>query len=125
MTAGRLLLCICCILTFGSCAEDEMGQFNTCQVHNPAEELGWLRASIAELENNKDEIYPFRYILQAVYNQQTVFIFGNCCPYCNTNAPVFDCEGKFLFNRYDEDRADRLTNENVIWQAQNCECNFL
>jgi hypothetical protein len=109
---------------FGSCVYNEVSPSKTCNVNNPVEDLPWLKAAIAGYDQTSD-YYKYLYVLKADYNNQTVFIFGSCCPFCNTVTPVTDCEGKFLFYRFDKEQSDFIKNEQVIWQARNSECKFM
>jgi hypothetical protein len=118
------------IILFGSCFEDEAGMASElvapCGVYNPVENLEWLSNSIAQLEESRNsEMYPFYYVSQALYNGRVVFIFGNCCPYCNTTVPVLDCGGEFLFNRFEQGKTHIFSDETVIWQAVGSKCNFI
>jgi len=89
-------------MAFSCDKEDKIVGSNTCSVINPAQDLPWLRDKIAEI-TSQDPAYNYSYIQQADYQGQTVFIFGNCCPNCNTTVPVYNCQGEFICTLYSED----------------------
>jgi len=110
-----------------SCEKDETTNMlvsgNTCTVNNPVEELAWLKAEVQRREQNPSDIEKYFYIQQADYKQQTVFIYNNCCPMCNTIMPVYDCQGKLLFYLSDKpEEGKNIKNTKVIWQPKDYAC---
>jgi len=79
-----------CTILFSafSCEKDTI---NVCSV-DPVEDLSWLQSRIRLLEQSSLENYS--YVQQAELLQETVFIFGNCCPFCLSVRPVYNCQGK-------------------------------
>ncbi|KAA5542398.1 hypothetical protein [Adhaeribacter rhizoryzae] len=123
----RLFLVAFAISIMAFSCEKEEGNFeplsNICSVKNPVEELGWLKEEIQSRERTDSEIYKYFYILQAEYNQQTVFIYDNCCPMCSSVTPVYNCQGKLLFylsNKPEESK--RIKNAKIIWKPNNFAC---
>jgi len=93
-------------------------KFVACGVVNPAENIAWLRATIDQYKNDTSDEAKYRYILQAICNGRTVFVFGNCCPYCLSRIDVKDCDGNDV-----DVKADAPTQTvTVIWQAEQLPC---
>jgi hypothetical protein len=111
----RILALVVTFFAF-SCEKDES---LTCGIANPAEKLPWLRTMIESWEANST-IYPYMYVQQGTYLGQTVFIAGNCCPFCNAYFPVFNCEGEEINGISTQD----LTKLTTIWQPENSQCTF-
>ncbi|MBL0739723.1 hypothetical protein [Chryseolinea lacunae] len=91
-----------------------------CGVANPVENLVWLRDRITELKTNNAELAKYFYVQQSTYQGQTVFIFGNCCPFCDSIFLVRDCAGNTL--DIASGSVDGATT--VIWKAENSLCTF-
>ena len=110
---------------FVSCnTSDDIGE-NNCDVENPIADLDWLESKIAELETSDSPNAQYFYVSQAEYNNKTVFIFGNCCPLCNTVLPVYDCEGTSLgiVGTRDQDIDWSIMDDDIIiWSPSNFEC---
>jgi len=74
--------------------------------------MDWLNDKIEELTPN----YISSYVLKGNYKGKEVFVFSNCCAYCYTLIPVYDCSGEFLdyispIGISNED----ITQQQVIW----------
>jgi hypothetical protein len=111
---GCALLLLTC-----SCEKDTI---NVCSV-DPIEDLSWLQSRIQLLEQSSLENYS--YVQQAELLQETVFIFDNCCPFCNTIVPVYNCQGEVICHLGDcNGLEDQIKNRKLIWQAQDFECNL-
>lgn len=114
-----LLFLFIALLT--SCSK-EIPITTVCGVDNPIEELDWLTMEV----NNIDEsLREYFYISKAQYNDQTVFIFGNCCPFCNTVVPVRNCSGELLgvLGSGDQDIDPKLVSQqDIIWKPVNFSC---
>ena len=83
------------ILIVFSCKNDSVEKFgNICGVSNPTKELAWLKKEISNREQTSTETNKYFFIEQANFEGQTVFIYNNCCPFCDTIIQVFNCEGK-------------------------------
>jgi hypothetical protein len=96
-----------------------------CSVKDPAKELGWLADDIREMENSG--MSQFLYVYQADYKLKTVFIFGNCCPFCSTIIPVHNCSGQFLGylgNGSGDINPEHLKKIEIIWKPENSACSF-
>ena len=98
-----------------------------CSVENPVEELAWLRDEVrARLQEPINEYTQYQYIAQAEYQGETVFIYGNCCPYCNSFIPVFNCSGEKIGSLgYREEDIDFSVLEQavVVWKPKGYSCN--
>jgi hypothetical protein len=120
-----LLAVVITLMAFSCEKEENCMPFgsNTCAVNNPIEELEWLKAEIERREQNTSDIDKYFYIQQAEYNRQTIFIFNNCCPMCNTMVPAYNCKGKLLFYLGDKpEESKKIKNTKVIWKPQNYAC---
>jgi hypothetical protein len=97
-------------------------RFNTCGVDDPITELPWLSAKIDELQQFSS---PYTFVEQAIYKNETVYIFNNCCPFCNTIVPVLDCSGRklFLLSGGESDN-EKLHNRFIIWKPADYACTF-
>lgn len=91
-----------------------------CGVVNPTENLQWLKDRINELKTNT-EFSKYLYVQQSTYDGQTVFMFGSCCPFCNSTTLVRDCSGNTL-DISSREVTDPFT---VIWTGENSECMFI
>ncbi len=86
-------------------------------------DVDWLEPMIAELAQSSTADY--NYVLKASYNGRPVFIFSNCCPFCNSlPAQVYSGEGEFLGYMGDTIAAADVSNEVVYWQTDNGKCVF-
>jgi hypothetical protein len=91
-------------------------------VNNPAQDLPWLREKVKALRERQSS---YEYIQQATYRGQTVFIFGNCCPSCNTVVPVYNCQGELICTLYSKkcpDFEDEVKNKVTIATARKSFC---
>ena len=114
----------CIILVFvSSCVSHEYPEANTCNVANPVEDIPWLKAEIADLNDSELE-RKYWFITQASYKFETVFIVKNCCPMCNTlPPPVYACNGELLFRGSDTQYKD-IHGERIIWKSIEYSCTF-
>lgn len=114
----------CIILVFiSSCVSHEFPQANSCNVNNPIEDLPWLKAEVADL-NDSELGRKYWFITQATYKLQTVFIVKNCCPNCGTlPPPVYACSGELLFRGSDEQYKD-VHSERLLWKPTEYACTF-
>lgn len=93
-----------------------------CGVDNPIKDLAWLKAYVDETEDSSQELSKYFYVLKGIYNEETVFIFDNCCPFCNTIVPVYDCEGKSLGFLNDKVNRSEIKHTEIIYQPDNFAC---
>ena len=101
----------------------EDGSPEICGTNLESEENSWLRTEIQNIENSglKDAFY----IIRATYQNQTVFVFDNCCHQCGTVIPVYKCDGTSLGHLGDEVDPDKLKNKEVFWKTENNQCTDL
>ncbi len=86
----------------------------------PFQHLPWLMEQIEVLE--KSDLSPYFYLVQAKYQGETVYYFGNCCPFCNSAPPdVYDEAGNFVGNILSLD-SDKLVDHEKIWKSENHQC---
>ena len=107
-----------------SCEDKDDIMTNSCNVSYPTEILEWLK----EIKNDfvvyssgkSGEIY----ISLSKYNNNTLFIVGNCCAACNSIMPVYNCKGEELGHIGDTNfDFDLLENDVIIWKPENFVCN--
>lgn len=103
--------------TILSCDNEE----TICGVTNPIEDLPWLKSMTQDIEAS--DFGQYTYIQQAHYFGQTVFIVNNCCPFCLSIVPVYNCEGELICN-VGECVDKLLTHEKYIWAPANSSCVF-
>jgi hypothetical protein len=112
-----ILLVIASLITF-SCEKDDKDSL-TCNVANPAEELPWLKSIIHSWEANST-IYTYMYVQQGTYLGNTVFLAGNCCPFCDSYFPVYNCAGEEITVTNIQD----ITGLKIIWKPVDSQCTF-
>lgn len=125
ITVKKIIILI--FLTLGniSCEKDDNGLNNTCNVSNPIEELDWLKQKVEELEETDSDILQYFYITQTEFKTKTIFIFPNCCPFCNTIIQVFNCEGETIGYIGDGNfDSTILENDKIIWKPENFSCDI-
>ena len=97
-----------------------------CSVDNPVEDLVWLCDEIRDREQQpQSDLTQYFYIAQSKYEGETVFIYGNCCPTCNTIVPVLNCEGEQigLLGHQEENIDYRVLEQAVIiWKPADHSC---
>lgn len=121
MTKYLLLFAIFSIALLA--CEDEPVTANECFTSDPVQELAWLDTQIQNLEGSVSS--EFLYVSQNDYNDMVVFIFGNCCPYCNYIIPVYNCAVEFIGNVGNgTDSIDQsvLDDDQIIWKGEGSEC---
>ena len=122
-----LLLFSAVLLMAFSCEKEEMecNQVNACAVANPLQDLPWLKARIADYEQNLFGVSQYYFITQAEYEGETVFFMGNCCPVCLTAPPaVLNCKGDEVFTMgQDVGKDNSIKNKKIIWKGPNFACN--
>ena len=115
-----LVLCLCCDICL-SCSRNDSDV--TCGVSDPIEELGWLNEAVAELQNNDSDVAIYLFVSQGTYEGQTVFVFDNCCPICNTAVFVFNCEGENIGQLNSDIKRDEIQNRKIIYRSEDFSCN--
>ena len=109
------------LLVFSCSANDDKFEA-TCAVGNPIEKLPWLKAEIEIRESNTTDIAEYFYIAQANYRAQTVFVFEDCCPICNTAILVYNCEGEVLGQVHADIARDQIMNSKIIYRPDDFAC---
>lgn len=114
----RFLVCLCVV----SCSEsnDPSDRF-ACAVREPVSDLQWLREKIKTIEAGDSGISRYYYVMQGEWGGQTIFLIGNCCPYCDTKTIAFNCQGEELS---DYDPSVVIDNKSVIWEPAGYSCGF-
>lgn len=106
-----------------SCSEDSE-PIEACATDNVLEDLPWLVERIEELEKS-DFGQEYSFISKGTYQSQTVFIFQNCCPNCNSVFTVQDCSGNSLGTFGTGGiQTSEVTDMTVIWKSSKNSCNF-
>ena len=106
-----------------TCASDNI--INTCSESDPIKNLIWLKSKIDELEQSDQETIKYFYVSQAEYNGSTIFIFGNCCPVCNTVIQAYNCDGDLIGSLgcgNEEINFSILAKDVIIWQPPDFQC---
>lgn len=94
-----------------------------CSVRNPIEDLPWLADDIQEMKQSG--LSQYLYVTRAIYKSNPVFIYANCCPYCNSITSVYDCSGNeigVIGDGKDDVPPSILDHDIVIWRADNFAC---
>jgi len=120
MKAPLLPLLLLFVVAACHCDKNEPQPTQYCGVVNPVENLPWLKATIDDFENNRSGFGVYQYVQQSTYQGNTVFIFGNCCPFCDSIFLVKDCEGHAV----DITAAAVDGPTTVIWKPENSLCVF-
>jgi len=110
------------VTLFFSCSDNDDTVEAACGVDNPIEELPWLKAEIASRESKTTDISKYFYIAQATYNSQTVYVYEDCCPVCNTAVLVYNCKGELLGQVHAEITRKSLKNSKIIYKPDNFAC---
>jgi len=111
------------LFAFAACDCEESPE-QTCGTLNPTEDLAWLKTAIESWDQYKSEdYYTFMYVQQGMYRGQQIFLFGNCCPFCNTTVPIYNCEGELLWYAGSEpEKTEKITDLKVIWKPDGFQC---
>lgn len=115
----RKLFIFLLFVTILSCGDEESNSI--CGVANPIEDLPWLKSMIQDIEAS--DFGQYTYIQQAYYFGQPVFIVNNCCPFCLSIVPVYNCEGELVCN-LGECVDNLITHEKFLWAPANSSCVF-
>ncbi|WP_420603428.1 hypothetical protein [Flagellimonas sp.] len=89
-----------------------------------------IKEKILTYLNEESSTQEYQYVLKGEYNGNAVFVFGNCCPFCNTVTQVFDCSGNLLgYVDYSNSGKENAINDNKITNKENLwpktpNCNF-
>ncbi|MDY7396478.1 hypothetical protein UMM65_14600 [Aureibaculum sp. 2210JD6-5] len=119
------LILLSCILFFSCNSSEEFNSKSACGVKNPVEDLAWLKNEIDEREQNDSVDWRYHYILQTSFKKQDIFIYGDCCPNCNSVYVVYNCSGENIgYIGDDKYSSDLLSKGTVIWKSSNNECDF-
>lgn len=70
----------------------------------------------------QSSIREYLYIEEAQYKKDRVFIFDNCCPFCNTVVSVYAEEGELLGYMGSDIDADQLKDVKLFWQPDDAAC---
>lgn len=78
----------------------------------------------AEIESwESSDLYKYFYIKQGTYQDQTVFLILNCCPFCDTTIPVLNCQGEVLwYTPMDLEKTSQISDLKVVWKAEGSQC---
>ena len=112
----KSFLFILALIAF-SCEQNDPEVSNACGVEDPAENLPWLKAKIESFEEFPD-FYQYMYVQQGTYLDQTVFMVGNCCPFCDSYFPVYNCEGDEIMGGV----VSEITDLKTVWKPAFSQC---
>lgn len=117
-----LLLIFSCLLAF-SCSDEDVS-IQSCNVDNVLTDLPWLHQKIEESEQS-DFSREYNFITIGTLDSKTVFMLRNCCPFCLSTVPVYDCNGNVLGAiGMDDLSGEEITDERVIWKSSGNSCNI-
>ena len=114
-------------LLFLACEEDP-SSINICDAENPSENLEWLAGVIEDYQQfamDDPALAQYFYISQAQYQGATVIIIANCCPFCDSVFPVFNCQGDRIGRlgcREQDVDFNILETDEIIWSPDNFSC---
>lgn len=126
MKMKRILIPIVLLTLLFSCYSDngDVLIIGACGVDNPVEQLPWLKTRVDDLKNNGSDLSKFFYVQIAEYQEETVFIFNNCCPTCNTIIPVYKCQGDLLGTLFTEIQPNEISNSKILYRPKDFSCNI-
>lgn len=116
------------IILFSTCTEQEEPGFKLDS------DLVWLNDKISEMEGHSSELSRYNYVNTGIYEGERIFIFGSCCPHCNTVAPIYNLDGDrigILSISGETDLSgetgiplDAISNQELYWKHKKSLCNF-
>lgn len=117
-----LLLIFSCLLAF-SCSDEDVS-IQSCNVDNVLTDLPWLHQKIEESEQS-DFSREYNFITIGTLDSKSVFVFQNCCPFCNSVYVVYDCRGNTLgIIGSDGLTMEAIADKRVIWKSSDNSCNI-
>ncbi len=99
-----------------------------CGTENPIEDIEWLSLLVKEyeqLEQDDPDLAQYFYISQAQYEGETIIILPNCCPFCDTAIPAYNCQGDLIGVLGTSDRTidiGLLESDIILWKPDNFSC---
>lgn len=106
-----------------SCNEADDDSLSTCFESDPVAELSWLADKIDDIGTG--ELAEYFYVVRAQYGFETIFIFSNCCPFCNSVASVYDCNGEAIGYIGDGTFGfEVMEDAKLVWKPVNSKCAF-
>lgn len=85
----------------------------------------WLETEIKSREQDTSEDINYCYILEGEYENETVFIFGDCNPVLNKITPVYNYQGDSIGFLEVDFLSDTITNNCLIWKPDEFSCLIL
>jgi hypothetical protein len=124
--ASRIVNCLFVLSVLFGCSEEKelqncMSEGPVCSVNDPATELDWLNDKIEEMA--KFDLYKYQYVTSATLDGSTVFILLNCCPFCDSFYPVYNCSGEQV-GMVGDGKIDVsiLDRDKLVWKSENFQC---
>ncbi|NJK84742.1 MAG: hypothetical protein HC906_00910 [Bacteroidales bacterium] len=81
-----------------------------------------VKKSIEEIKESNNDLSRYAYFMTATFNDESVFIYGNCHPAINYVSFVVNCHGDTL--GYTNELYDQLKQVTVFWKPDDSLCNF-
>jgi hypothetical protein len=110
----RLSIIFVFLVLLLSCEKND----NTCNCNDPITDLAWLK----ELKNSFTNCFCEMSIIQATYNNQTVFYVAMTDPLCDgiQNIELLDCKGDSIKTYEPGDQAayNEITNRKVLYRCK-------
>lgn len=101
--------------------------FSCNEQEEPREDIAWLNLRIENMKQDQ-EFGKYSYVLSGTFEGVPVYIFGNCCPNCNSVTPVYDSEENLLgtidYSGGEGINPNSIQNVKVYWRHKNSDCNF-
>lgn len=107
------------IMILFSCSDTDE---EICGINKPTEDLSWLKNEIVDRDASTQDLNKYFYIVEATFKFRTVFIFENCCPFCNTAIFVYDCGGNRIVKINDDIQRKDIKNTEVIYKPKDFAC---
>jgi hypothetical protein len=111
----KLIIIIGFLILLLSCEKND----KTCNCNDPLKDLVWLQELKTSLTNCTCEMS----VIQATYNNQTVFYTAMTDPLCNSNIQtyiLYDCTGNTIKSYQSGDQAmdGKVTNLKVLYRCK-------
>lgn len=112
------------LFIFSSCKNDNDDTLNSCNTNNPTEELAWLKEKITALKSSEDDTSKYFFVVKATYYFNTIYVFDNCCPQCNTVINAYNCEGILVGQVNSDIKKSDIIYEKIIYKHDDFDCEF-
>lgn len=113
------------LLVISCTNDDDLPVISACNVGNPIEELSWLKEEIERRKTNPTVDSRYCYIVQAISNNTTVFVYEDCNPLVDKIFTIYDCSGELIGYVGDENFSnENISKRQIIYKPGNFACEF-